>query len=92
MEKIIGILLTVMVSIIGVFLVEIFKVNILIAVISAIIIFIMILILSIGYYVKQINNKIENNNIQIEQIKKDLYIDNRLIKMEKDIEWLKRGE
>ena len=56
MEKIIGILLTVMVSIIGVFLVEIFKVNILIAVISAIIIFIMILILSIGYYVKQINN------------------------------------
>jgi len=89
-KQIIGILLTIIISIMGLLFSEILKINILITIISAIIIFIILLIVLIGYYVKQINERIENNLKQINIFKKDLNIRNTLIKLEKDVEWLKK--
>ena len=89
-KQIIGILLTIIISIMGLLITEIFKVSILTAIISAVVLFIIILITTIGYYVKDLNSKIEKNNDQVKEFKKDLNINNTLIKLEKDVEWLKR--
>lgn len=90
MKEIIGIILTLLTSTILIILSELFKVSAIIAGIVAVSVFILILIFLFSYYLKQINNKIDNNKNRINEISKNLNIHDRLIKLETDIEWLKK--
>lgn len=47
------------------------------------------LIIYTSNYIKKIREKFEENKGQIINLKKDLNTNNRLIKLEKDVEWLK---
>ena len=88
--EIVGFLITIVASLIVVILSEILKIDILIFGIIASAIFIIILIISLAYYLKQINERIGKNEEEVHLIKKDLNMNNRLINVEKDIEWLKK--
>ena len=91
MKDFISILITLLVSIILIALSELFKISTIIVGIIAVSSFIILLIFLFSYYLKQINNKIGKNTYKINEFSKDLNINNRLIKLEKDIEWIGKG-
>lgn len=92
MKETLGFLLTLISSVIIIILNELLKVSPIITGIIIISLFIFILIFAFGYYIRQIDNKIRKNSFKIREVNKDLNIDNRLTKIEKDIEWIKRGK
>ncbi len=90
MKEIIGILLTLIVSIMVILLNELLMIDRFLMTIISISIFIIFLIFLFLFYLKQVTGDVKLNKSQIQKITKDLNISNRLIKVEENIEWLKK--